>query len=675
MFIYINNKIKIMESKSLLEAIKSKYIIRKIFSLQKDIKTYKIVAHSKTFQNILYLGLQNYKEKCFESFKCINLLKCLSANNYHKMSLSSENPEYLRDIYNKEIEKCKMKKGKFNQIIDEYCDIYFTNIYNDYKSKEDINKIILDNQLIIDIYSPLFEKLFKKEIFEKLFILSIPFEMLNKKELLNEYSKAIDLLNEFNPKFSSFYFDIDDYCDYFHEDLFFDFKKFLEHFKNIKKLIIKNRSCSSFLYEIMSNPIIKNNIIYLELIDINPKYSYILDKINEFKSLEDLRLENISSFHLTKTNLKYLYLTNSQITIDSKSLENLIIFNIFNNYTKFPIFINKEKIKMEKIVKFKASYCDEKFDDIFDLKSFHKLKYFIRLNIYSFLNLGETLLEKVYIRDTYVSKSLDNEMEMLKKLIGIKTLKEVKIDISYLKEKNINEIEGENPSVEKLIINLNDNSFYINYDDDNKKIILYSIQKKFPNLKEFQIYINEKNPLNTKISKLEINPDSNCKINKFKFSGGNNGGTTTIFNTTLFENLEDVEFACMGPSFNYEESFPLFNKNCNIIFKSLTRFRVVIQPTVEQNKYFNIQILRNVINNLNKAPNLKTFIFNAPCKRDEMLCRKLIRILLSRNITNIDFNLKVIYHEYDNEYFSEQILGNICKRINITNFENIKINY
>ena len=90
---------------------------------------------------------------------------------------------------------------------------------------------------------------------------------------------------------------------------------------------------------------------------------------------------------------------------------------------------------MEKIVKFKASYCDEKFDDIFDLKSFHKLKYFIRLNIYSFLNLGETLLEKVYIRDTYVSKSLDNEMEMLKKLIGIKTLKEIKIDISYLKEK------------------------------------------------------------------------------------------------------------------------------------------------------------------------------------------------------------------------------------------------
>ena len=88
-----------MESKSLLEAIKSKYIIRKIFSLQKDIKTYKIVAHSKAFQNILYLGLQNYKEKCFESFKCINLLKCLSANNYHKMSLSSENLEYLREIY------------------------------------------------------------------------------------------------------------------------------------------------------------------------------------------------------------------------------------------------------------------------------------------------------------------------------------------------------------------------------------------------------------------------------------------------------------------------------------------------------------------------------------------------------------------------------------------------
>ena len=131
----------------------------------------------------------------------------------------------------------------------------------------------------------------------------------------------------------------------------------------------------------------------------------------------------------------------------------------------------------------------------------------------------------------------------------------------------------------------------------------------------------------------------------------------------------------MGPSFNYEESFPLFNKNCNIIFKSLTRFRVVIQPTVEQNKYFNIQILRNVINNLNKAPNLKTFIFNAPCKRDEMLFRKLIRTLLSRNITNIDFNLEGTDCRYSKEYFSEQKLENICNRKNITNFENIKIYY
>jgi len=262
-----------MESKSLLEAIKSKYIIRKIFSLQKDIRTYKIVVHSKTFQNILDLSLQKYKERCFESFKGINLLKCLTSNDYQ----SSENPEYLRDIYNKEIEKCKIKKTIFNQIFDEYCEIYFTNIYNDYKSKEEINKIILDNQLVIDIYSPLFEKLFKKEIFEKLFILSIPLKMLDKKELLNDYSKAIDLLNEFNPKFSSFYFDICYYC-------YFDYKKFLGHFKNIKKLIIKDRGyysfSSSFISEILSNLIIKNNIIYLELIDINLKYFDILYKIN-----------------------------------------------------------------------------------------------------------------------------------------------------------------------------------------------------------------------------------------------------------------------------------------------------------------------------------------------------------------------------------------------------------
>jgi hypothetical protein len=78
----------------------------------------------------------------------------------------------------------------------------------------------------------------------------------------------------------------------------------------------------------------------------------------------------------------------------------------------------------------------------------------MRLDSTAFLSLKDTLLEKVYIQDNHVNKSLIDEILMLKKLIEIRTLKEIKIDISYINEENIKEIEGENIAVEKLIINL-----------------------------------------------------------------------------------------------------------------------------------------------------------------------------------------------------------------------------
>ena len=81
----------------------------------------------------------------------------------------------------------------------------------------------------------------------------------------------------------------------------------------------------------------------------------------------------------------------------------------------------------------------------------------MRLDSIAFLSLKETLLKKVYIQDNYNNKLLIDEIMMLNKLIEIKTLKEIKIDISYINEENIEEIKGINPFVEKLIINLKHN--------------------------------------------------------------------------------------------------------------------------------------------------------------------------------------------------------------------------
>jgi hypothetical protein len=303
----------------------------------------------------------------------------------------------------------------------------------------------------------------------------------------------------------------------------------------------------------------------------------------------------------------------------------------------------------------------------------------MRLDSIAFSGLKDTLLEKVYIQDKYANKSLIDEISVLKKLIEIRTLKEIKIDISYINEENIKEIEGENPAVEKLIINLKKNYIHT-YDSDleHKEKILYGFQKIFPNLKEFQIYLNKDDYYPSKeSSKFIITQNPNCKINKFKFSGGDSGGITTIFYTAPFENLLDVEFGCTGPSFNYEDSFPLFNKNCNVIFDSLVSFKFISKNAL------NLKIIRNVINNLDKMPNLKIFVFKAICEIDEEKYIKLIEMLLLSNIKNIEFDLnmnddtkdimnydtKKIRYEY-----SEKDLNNICKGIDIKKFEKVKIN-
>ena len=139
----------------------------------------------------------------------------------------------------------------------------------------------------------------------------------------------------------------------------------------------------------------------------------------------------------------------------------------------------------------------------------------------------------------------------------------------------------------------------------------------------------------------------------------------------------DVEFGCTGPCFNYEDSFPLFNENCNAIFESLVSFKFISKNALD------LKNVRNVINNLDKMPNLKIFVFKVICEIDESTYIKLIEMLLLSNIKNIEFDLnmnddtkdimnydtKKIRYEY-----SEKELNNICKGIDIKKFEKVKIN-
>ena len=259
----------------------------------------------------------------------------------------------------------------------------------------------------------------------------------------------------------------------------------------------------------------------------------------------------------------------------------------------------------------------------------------------------------------------------------IKTLKELKIDLFFISQDNIALIKGENLSVEKLIIDYNNHLSFYDNDITQNKIILNGIQNKFPNLKEFQIYIGNKRFNSSNENLLEINPNPNCKINKFKYSAVHNIRYTTIFYTAPYENLVDIEFGCMMFSSNLDKSFPLFSENCKYIFESLIRFKLdntkVDQSQLRGEDYkkkFDIKIIKNVINNLDKMPNLKNFIFKVFSQTDEVIYKQLIEKLLSSNIKNIEF--KILDNDHEEEYSLEE-LENMFKDFNIKKFDNINI--
>lgn len=204
---------------------------------------------------------------------------------------------------------------------------------------------------------------------------------------------------------------------------------------------------------------------------------------------------------------------------------------------------------------------------------------------------------------------------------------------------------------------------------------LNEIQNKFPNLKDFQIYINNKSPNADKVSTLDISENNNSKINSFKFSGDKSFYTAKFY-TGPFNQLVNIEFACINPYlFNFENSFPLFAKKCDYIFNSLKSFKLVMNDKSNDNvrRYLDkldLKAIKNLIDNLDKMPNLQVLIIKSICNFDEKEYMILIEKLLSSNIKNIEF---VTRQEEFCEYYSKNELQNIYKNIDIEKFKKIKI--
>ena len=188
-----------------------------------------------------------------------------------------------------------------------------------------------------------------------------------------------------------------------------------------------------------------NNLIFLEIKNLRNEENFIydLENINNFKSLEELKLENViilKALKLKLNTLKHLSLCNcDQIGISENCALGLKSLSLFRSKL---IHYNSSYLKFPELEQLKISFCFygksncwknpriwyQDFKKIIDFKSLKKLKFLYRGDISLFLALNNNSLEKAYI-SSYTMGGTNIEKSMIKKFIDIKTLKEIKLSL------------------------------------------------------------------------------------------------------------------------------------------------------------------------------------------------------------------------------------------------------
>ena len=484
-------------------------------------------------------------------------------------------------------------------------------------------------------------------------------------------------LNESNTNYSALFFQFDLETKKYSDNKTFNFNI---DFKKIKKLIFEEKNTkyyeplkyldiknSEFLFfkAIFTDKDVVNNLIFLEIKNLRNEENFIydLENINNFKSLEELKLENViilKALKLKLNTLKHLSLCNcDQIGISENCALGLKSLSLFRSKL---IHYNSSYLKFPELEQLKISFCFygksncwkypriwyQDFKKIIDFKSLKKLKFLYRGDISLFLALNNNSLEKAYI-SSYTMGGTNIEKIMIKKFIDIKTLKEIKLSLYDINKEEIDSIEGENTSVNKLIIDFQ--KYCYSYNND-----LYYLMKKFPNLTEIEIYdkyscIKNLNLESTKIEKLKCSTGHYSNFYKRELS------------ITSFEHLKDLELRNITKS-----NIPIFNAHYDNNFKCLFKFE--LDNSNYSREQIELKVINNIIKNVNEIPSLKCFIFKCYSDINEKEYNELIKKVLKLKIKSIEFGINSFakYKEY-----TEQELKSIYKDRDFKYIEKIKI--
>ena len=532
-----------MEDKSLLEKIKSKYIIQNIVSFINDDKILlKLLLHSKSSQEKYSINILKYKETFFH--------KRIKFENYLKFYEHSDKSEFNK----------KELKKDFKEQLSEYNindDDIFKNIVIDYfrNISKEIKKVKLTdkNLQLIDIYSPFFDFLSKTELFDEFFTIQISFYTIKECNLEKEYISKFKKMNKLNTKYSSLFLyfrDLDDINN---------IKDFQINFSQLKKIDIEQSiSFFPFAYEfpkLAKKYASKGNTFYLvekfvkilfPLINTASNLVYLsikLDKqttiktnsfefINNFKFLEDLKLNSFkfeSTFILKIYSLKNLDLENCKNIEFAKDIQlKLKSFTLRN--TKIGQNIKLSFPELEEIT---LSYYDVETIDIKSLKKLRKFEGDVKI----FFDLESPLLEEITLD---LGMYYGIQKKIFENICEYKFLKKINLKLDYINDEQISKIEYKNTSVKEMNFD-----FIRNKNGDTS---FYSLQNIFPNLTDLFIKISAVCFDEPVTSNSKITNNSNCKIKNLKIRI-RQSQSFQIYCQAL-ETLESVDFDILAKQFN-----------------------------------------------------------------------------------------------------------------------------
>ena len=305
-------------------------------------------------------------------------------------------------------------------------------------------------------------------------------------------------------------------------------------------------------------------------------------------------------------------------------LKELFIFKSEISYRGSPLkFPNLEKLQFyyylnDNNFKIHRDYIP-KFNESIDFSSLNNLK-ILNAEGDDFLKLKNNTLESLTLFSSDFGNTREKEKKFIEKIISMKFLKEVNLSIKLISD-DIFDIPRENPSVPK---------FEIYWDKKESECNIIILQKKFPNITNFSLTTN---PWNSHDINMIIEENKNCKINSLSLYGGR---SNVKLYCLPFENL--VEFDLIININNnkvngIKKSLPFMHKNFNLIFRTMTSFKFKIHK-------LDYELLDNIIDNLEKMPNLKTLELKCETAVDKKIYDKINKKISSMKLININI---VIY--------------------------------